>query len=169
MTKFAKNTRMKQWIVPVLFVFIAACINNTDKEKSARVNGADSSAPDVAVASPTPPITQTFDSTRITSIEWLDSTKKLSPVTEGDIVKISYRFRNSGKRPLVIERVAPACGCTVADYPKQAIAPGQEAEIKAEFDSHGREGVQNKNLTVFANTREQSYTLYFSVTVNKKS
>jgi hypothetical protein len=67
----------------------------------------------------------------------------------------------------VIEKVQPGCGCTVADYPKEPIAPGQEGEIRAEFDTKGREGVQKKNITVFANTRENTYTLYFDVTINK--
>ena len=67
---------------------------------------------------------------------------------------------------MVIERVQPGCGCTVADYPKQAIAPGAESEVTAEFDSKGKEGLQKKNITVFANTSEYSTTLWFEVTIN---
>lgn len=164
MTNFAKNMSMKAWYIPALFIFAVACINNTDKEKSASVD-----SPAVSNNEPNLTAAPTTDPSKLSSIEWLDSAKKINPVTEGEVVKISYKFRNNGKAPLVIENVLPGCGCTVADYPKKAIAPGEESEIKAEFDSHGREGIQNKNITVNANTPEKTYTLYFSVTVNKKS
>lgn len=164
MTKFAKNGKMRALLLPVAFIFCVACLNRTDKEKGVRPD-----SPQTATAQAPLPNTQPVDPAKVTSIEWLDSAKHLGAVTEGEIVKLSYKFRNSGSKPLVIESVLPGCGCTVADYPKQAIAPGQEGEIKAEFDSHGRVGVQNKNITVYANTSEKTFTLHFSLTVNKKS
>jgi len=141
-------------------VLLPACLNTTDKEK---LN--DPSVPPPVAG--TTASAETVDPTKLTSIEWLDSSKNLGTVTEGEVLKLSYRFRNSGSKPLVIARVQPACGCTVADYPKTPIAPGAEGEIKAEFNSQGREGVQHKSISVFANTPQQSYDLHFNVTVNK--
>ena len=158
MIRFAKIFRMKQLIVAAMVLSLMSCLNKTDKEKS----GVLATSP---VAPPTtPPI---VDEATLTSIQWIDSSKSMGTVTEGGVLKINYRFRNSGAKPLVIQNVQPGCGCTVADYPKQPIAPGQEGEITAEFDTKGREGVQKKNITVTANTREHSYILYFDVTVNK--
>ena len=160
MIKFAKKTRMRQLLVVAILTLAVSCLNKTDKEKSA-----DLTASSVPLA-PTPS-TAVVDESKLTSIQWLDSSKSMGTVTEGGTLKINYRFKNSGSKPLVIEKVQPGCGCTVADYPKQPIAPGEEGEITAEFDTKGREGVQKKNITVFANTRENTYTLYFDVTVNK--
>ena len=102
-----------------------------------------------------------------TTIEWLDSVKNMGTITAGDSLKISFRFKNTGDKPLVIETVQPSCGCTVADYPKDPIAPGGTGEITGAFNSNGKEGLQRKSMTVLANTARQSYTLQFEVTVNK--
>jgi len=158
MIRFAKIFRMKQLIVAAMVLSLISCLNKTDKEKSATL----ATTP---VAPPTTPAM--VDEATLTSIQWIDSSKSMGTVTEGGVLKINYRFKNIGAKPLVIQKVQPGCGCTVADYPKQPIAPGEEGEITAEFDTKGREGVQKKNITVQANTREQSYILYFDVTVNK--
>jgi hypothetical protein len=92
----------------------------------------------------------------------------MGTITAGDKLTVAFRFKNTGDKPLVIESVQPSCGCTVANYPKEAIAPGGTGEITGAFDSKGKEGLQRKSMTVLANTPRQSYTLQFEVTVNKK-
>src|SRR5215212_7313140 len=67
-------------------------------------------------------------SKQTTTIQWLDSVRNFGRITEGQKLAVSFRFKNTGKNPLVIESVHPACGCTVADYPKEPIAPGGEGE-----------------------------------------
>ncbi len=115
------------------------------------------------------------DATRIgntskqtTSIQWIDSAKNFGRINEGQKLAVSFRFKNTGDKPLVIQSVQPSCGCTVADYPKEPISPGSEGEITGEFDSHGREGLQHKELTVLANTRVPEHKIYFEVNVVKK-
>ena len=63
------------------------------------------------------------DSANFTTIQWLDTVKNMGTIDEGQKLEVSFRFRNSGDKPLVIERVTPTCGCTVADPPKEPIAP----------------------------------------------
>lgn len=104
----------------------------------------------------------------LTSIQWIDSVKTLGRINEGQKVEVSFRFRNSGSKPLIIESVQPSCGCTVANYPKEPISPGGEGEITGTFDSHGREGLQHKELTVKANTTTGEERIYFEVEVQKK-
>jgi len=147
---------MKSYVFAIssLLVF-SSCLNTTDKEK-----GLPATAGTTAIVA---------DSTKFTSIEWIDSSKSLGSIEEGQVLKINYRFKNTGTKPLIIEKVQPGCGCTVADYPIEPIAPGQEAEIKAEFDSHGKGNneLTKKNITVYANTATHGYTLWFDVTVKK--
>ena len=104
----------------------------------------------------------------LTSIEWIEPKKDLGTINEGQKLQISFHLKNTGTAPLVLQSVVPGCGCTVADYPKEPIAPGKEAEITASFDSKGREGQQHKEITVTANTKETSqHTLSFNVMVVK--
>jgi len=106
----------------------------------------------------------------VTTIQWLDSThQELGKVKEGGVVEVSWKFKNTGDKPLVISNVNASCGCTVADKPEQPIAPGKEGVISAKFDSKGRDGVQRKDVYVTANTSENTnHQLSFSVDVTKQ-
>jgi hypothetical protein len=108
------------------------------------------------------------DTINFTSIEWIDKTEQTLPkIKEGEIVEITYRFKNTGTKPLVINDVTATCGCTVPEKPKEPILPGNEGLIKAKFDSNGKPGANTKTLTVLANTNGQKI-LQFSVDVEKK-
>jgi hypothetical protein len=102
----------------------------------------------------------------LTDIQWIDSTVNLGRINEGQMVEVAFRFRNTGKKPLVIRGVHPGCGCTVANPPAEPIAPGAEGEIKATFDSKGRPGVNHKSISVDANTNgSQTHEVSFNVEV----
>lgn len=116
-----------------------------------------------------PSVIAATEAKKVTTIQWLDSTKSLGKITEGEKVEVAYRFVNTGNEPLVIENVVPTCGCTVAEKPQAPIAPGKEGVVKAVFDSQGRVGSQHKSLTVYANTETMVYPLVFEVDVVAKS
>ena len=110
------------------------------------------------------------DSTKYTSIEWIDSVHQdLGKVTEGDQVEISWRFRNSGDKPLIIADARGGCGCTIADKPKEPIAPGGEGKIKAVFNTNNQVGTPRKDVYVMANIPKGSQVLTFSAEVAKKN
>jgi len=110
------------------------------------------------------------DSARFTTIQWLDSSKDYGKIPEGQQLDVSFRFRNTGSTPLVIGRVQPSCGCTVAQQLSEPVAPGAEGQIKASFNSDGRVGVNHKTLLVTTNTKgTQNFSLQFVVEVEKKS
>ena len=111
----------------------------------------------------------TRDSTQFTTVEWLDSTKDFGKIQEGLKLEVSFRFRNTGGKPLVIERVQPSCGCTVAEQPKEPIPPGAEGQIKATFNSQNHVGINHKTLNVFANMKDAPQPLQFVVEVEKKA
>lgn len=74
-------------------------------------------------------------------------------VEVGEVVQGSFIFTNEGKYPLVIYDVNTSCGCTVADYPKGEIAPGEQGTISVKYDSEGSSGMRiSKEVTVNANT-----------------
>lgn len=109
------------------------------------------------------------DTANFTTIQWIDSIKDYGKITEGQKLEVLYRFKNTGNKPLIIESVHPSCGCTVADPPKEPVAPGAEGQIKGSFDSNGKSGQQHKTIFVMANTKGiQNHELAFTVNVEKK-
>jgi uncharacterized protein DUF1573 len=104
-----------------------------------------------------------------TTIQWLDSAKDFGKIQEGQQLAVTFRFKNTGDKPLVIERVQPSCGCTVAEQSSAPVAPGNEGQVKATFNSQGRTGVNHKTLFVYANTKgSPNSSLQFVVEVEKK-
>ncbi len=109
------------------------------------------------------------DPANFTVIEWLDSTfQDLGKVKEGQVVEVSYRFKNAGTKNLVIADVRASCGCTVPEKPEKPIAPDEEGVIKAKFDSKGRpKGENRKDVFVTANTPENTTQLSFKVEITE--
>ncbi|MEZ5197677.1 MAG: DUF1573 domain-containing protein [Bacteroidales bacterium] len=77
-------------------------------------------------------------------------------VVQGEIVTYGFKFKNTGKSDLIISQVNTTCGCTVPEFPKTPIKPGEEKYVKVKFDSGGRKGVQNKSATVVTNCQPSS-------------
>jgi len=107
------------------------------------------------------------DSANFTTIEWIDSTfQDLGKIKPGQIVEVSYRFKNTGSKNLVIANVSASCGCTIPERPEKPIAPGEEGVIRAKFDSNGRgKGENRKSVTVRANTDPGETHLSFRVEI----
>jgi len=90
-------------------------------------------------------------------------------IREGQKVSYTYKFTNNGQAPLIIQNAQPSCGCTAPDWSKEPIPVGGTGFVKAEFDSNGKPGIQNKTITVTANTWPKQTTLRFKAMVNAKS
>ena len=90
-------------------------------------------------------------------------------ITEGQKVTYTYKFKNTGDAPLIVQEAKGSCGCTASDWSKMPIPPGGEGYVKAEFDSNGKPNVQNKTVTVTANTWPKQTVLKFKAMVMPKS
>jgi hypothetical protein len=66
-----------------------------------------------------------------------------------------FKFKNTGKEPLIISNAQGSCGCTVPDWPKQPIRPGETSAIKVSYDTK-RIGAINKTVTIYSNARTNS-------------
>ncbi len=146
---------MRLLIACLLAAIITSCNSNTDKKSPLATSGNEAALK---------------DSANYTTIQWLDSlSKNFGKISEGQKLEVSYSFKNTGDKPLVIARVQPSCGCTVAEQPTEPVAPGAIGNIKASFNSEGRTGINHKTLFVYANTKGvQSHELHFQVEVEKK-
>ena len=93
-----------------------------------------------------------IDTVNYTRIEFKDSVQDFGTVKSGDPVVLKYQFRNAGKTVLFISSVQASCGCTVADFPKNAILPGEEGFVTATFNTKDHPGIIRKTITVNSNT-----------------
>lgn len=76
-------------------------------------------------------------------------------IKQGDIVTHEFKFKNTGKEPLIINTAQGSCGCTVPDYPKDPIKPNGTGVIKVTFNSAGKMGAQDKTVTLTYDTDKQ--------------
>jgi hypothetical protein len=64
-----------------------------------------------------------------------------------------FKFKNTGKEPLIISEAKGSCGCTVPTYPKNVpIKPGESQAIKVTYDTK-RAGNFTKTVTVHSNAK----------------
>ncbi len=87
-----------------------------------------------------------------TSIEFEETEFDFGTVQEGQKVSHTYKFKNTGKEPLVLSDAKGSCGCTVPKWPREPIAPGATGEIVVEFNTQGKAGNRNQKVTLTANT-----------------
>lgn len=90
-------------------------------------------------------------------------------IKEGDIVETEFTFKNDGKSELIISSATATCGCTVPEYPKEPILPGQEGRIKVKFDSNHRPNKQQKEVNLTTNTENGTEKLIIKAMVTPKA
>ncbi len=78
-----------------------------------------------------------------------------------------FTFVNDGTEPLVIKNAKGSCGCTVPDYPKEPIFPGESATIDVRYDTN-RKGQFTKTVTLTTNMDEEKVVLTIKGKVNEK-
>ena len=102
------------------------------------------------------------DTANFTTIQWLDSTTMdLGKLKKDNKIELTFRFKNSGTKNLIIENVSAQCGCTIPEKPEKPFAPGEEGVIKASFNGSGS-GSITKQIYVVANTAPtKDHTLTF--------
>lgn len=100
-------------------------------------------------------------------IEFENPNHDFGEIKEGEVVSTVFKFKNVGSMPLSITSVDVTCGCTVAEKPEKPIGAGQTGEIKVEFNSAGKSGINKKYVTVTSNAVNASEVVSFDVIVNK--
>jgi hypothetical protein len=73
-------------------------------------------------------------------------------IKQADKTTYEFKFTNTGKSPLIITNATATCGCTTPEWPKVPLQPGESGKIKVTFNSAGKSGLQDKLVTITANT-----------------
>lgn len=76
-------------------------------------------------------------------------------------VSCEFTFTNVGGAPLIINQAVASCGCTVPQYTKTPVMPGQKGKIKVTYNGAGRfPGHFKKSITVRTNGVVEMTRLY---------
>jgi len=157
-------------IIISLFI-LSACKSEGNKtsEKNNVLTTSESLNPTDTIADSTAIKTSvTLPDDKKTTIYFPKDTYDFGKITESDVVTHVFSFTNSGDEVLVLRTVRGSCGCTVPEYSKKPIPPGEKGEIKVTFDSKGRNGPNTKGIFVEANTEPELTILKITTDVMPK-
>ncbi|MGE0772437.1 MAG: DUF1573 domain-containing protein [Cyclobacteriaceae bacterium] len=103
------------------------------------------------------------------AIAFEQATFDFGDLTQGDRVEHTFKFTNTGSKPLIITNVEVTCGCTTPKgWPRDPIQPGGKGELLIAFNSAGKYGRQNKVVTVVSNSVEGNSQVTFTANVLEK-
>lgn len=91
-------------------------------------------------------------------------THEFGTFSEDDpVVTCKFKFTNTGDELLVIHQAIASCGCTVPEYPKTPIKPGESGEITVTYNGQGKfPGHFKKSITIRTNGKSEIIRLYVS-------
>jgi hypothetical protein len=148
---------MDRFLKLLFFAFLFTVLIACSQKHSADIPE-DAINPDV-VDNPVTPRGDSEVESMLPVFEFLEEEFDFGSIKEGETISHSFKFKNSGKSDLVITSASGSCGCTVPEWPKEAIAPGKEGVIDISFNSEGKTGMQHKTVTLIANTIPNSKVL----------
>jgi len=78
----------------------------------------------------------------------------LIELQKDSVVRTTFFFENQGSASLIIHKVTTSCGCTVPEWTKQPVEPGNKGFIKVTFNPEGFSGKFSKSIYVKSNAKE---------------
>ena len=88
---------------------------------------------------------------------------------ESPVVTCTFTFTNVGDKPLIINQAVASCGCTVPEYTKDPVQPGEKGSIKVTYNGTGKfPGHFKKSITVRTNGKVEMTRLYIEGTMEEK-
>jgi hypothetical protein len=88
-------------------------------------------------------------------------------IIQGADGNCDFKFKNTGKEPLILSNVVSSCGCTVPSWTREPIMPGKEGTIKVKYDTN-RIGVIGKQITVMSNAKTERVVLQIAGKIEPK-
>jgi hypothetical protein len=167
--------KAKLILLMVLAVSLTACKDKEAEKKIAALEArlteleGKKGAPAISQPAATPAQPDVKPEGPLPAIQFEKVEHDFGTINEGQKVTYTYKFKNTGEAPLIIQEAKPSCGCTAPDWTRTPIPVGGEGFVKAEFDSNGKPNVQNKTITVTANTWPKVTTLKFKAMVTPKA
>ncbi len=160
---------VKFFLMAGIVALMAACGNNKDAEK--RIADLESRLAELESTGGPAPATATTQPDQkpagpLPAFQFSEVEHDFGKISQGDVVVHVFTFTNNGQAPLIIQSAVGSCGCTVPTYTREPIAPGESGELNVVFDSKGKANLQNKTVTITANTWPKKTTLRIKAMVD---
>lgn len=149
----------KLFLIAFCAAALCACQNNqktTEASANTAVANQEANAQNSAISDPDAP-----------KVEVEKAVYEFGEIKQGEKVSYTFKFKNAGKTPLIITNATATCGCTQPEYPTEPIKPGDEGTIKVTFNSAGKEGLQDKVVTITSNANPAFEQLHLVGNVKK--
>ncbi|HRP52056.1 MAG TPA: DUF1573 domain-containing protein [Fluviicola sp.] len=89
-------------------------------------------------------------------------------IVRGEVIHAKFEVENTGEHPLVLSDVSGSCSCTVADWSKDPIAPGEKGYVKADVKTESfNEGPITRSVTIVSNSNPVSTKVSIEATIIK--
>jgi len=85
-------------------------------------------------------------------------THDFGKIEQSKPVSYDFKYTNSGDAPIIVSEVKPSCGCSVAEFTKTPVKPGETGTITVTFNAAAK-GPFTKQFTVRSNTKTPVKTL----------
>ncbi|MBK6620597.1 MAG: DUF1573 domain-containing protein [Saprospirales bacterium] len=147
-------------VFAVVFAGLLSC--NSDPSSGKRVEEVPVEGPISAIIRNPATANQPLDTVNVAKLTFEYEEFDFGSVAEGEEVTHVFRFKNTGKVPLLITDARSTCGCTVPTWPREPVSPGQGGEIKVVFNTLNKSGQQRKEVAVTANTYPAQTTVFLT-------
>lgn len=95
----------------------------------------------------------------VENLAFTNETHDFGTVPEGPAAEHEFKFKNTGREPLILQTVNASCGCTTPSWSKEPVLPGKTGTIKASFATEKRPGGFTKSITVVSNAGTKVLTI----------
>jgi hypothetical protein len=101
------------------------------------------------------------------SIVFTATTHDYGTIVQSSDGSCVFAFTNKGKAPIVLNDVKASCGCTVPEWTRTPVAPGEKGSIKVTYNTNNI-GAFTKSITVNSNAVNSPLVLIIKGTVTAK-
>src|SRR5690606_21698935 len=124
-----KNMWIKVFMIFALAAVFTSCNNRNSEKKIAELESRLAELEGKKTVSPAPtPATQPAADAKpegpLPKFEFEKTEHDFGTLVEGQVVEYTYRFKNVGDAPLIIQAAQGSCGCTASDWTKEPIPVG---------------------------------------------
>lgn len=157
----------KKFIPFLILIFFSALVfscKNSDADEVVEIRPGKTGSNAELIKSPVTAQGLT-DTANMAKISFEEPVFDFGTIHQGQVITHLFKFKNTGKTPLIISDGRSTCGCTVPEWPKNPVAPGDTASVKVVFNSEGKKDAQNKAILIYANTFPAENKIYVTGTV----
>ena len=101
------------------------------------------------------------------SIVFENTTHDYGTIVQSSDGSCEFKFTNKGKAPIVLNDVKASCGCTVPEWTRTPVAPGEKGSIKVTYNTNSI-GAFTKSITVNSNAINSPLVLIIKGNVSAK-